>query len=278
MTKRIILTADDFGYNPAVSKAIVDLIKRQRLSAASCMTNMSDWHEYLAELLEHQDRCSIGLHFNLTDGCLISTGKPAYELKNLIMKSYLRQLRQEDIELELQSQINEFKAKTGFLPNYIDGHQHIQQLPVIRNALIKVIHKNWPDKKPYMRIASNGLLKSWLKPKALILHLLGSDKLKKLCIKNQIPCNSSFSGVYNLRPNHNYAQVFAGFLNEIQEQGIIMCHPGLATSSTADPIHAARATEYEFFQSDEFLELLVRYKIRISMGEGNLERCKKEDL
>lgn len=275
MTKHIILTADDFGYNSAVSQAILDLVKQQRLSATSCMTNIPGWDEHLAELLNYKEHCNIGLHFNLTEGCLLSTGKPAYTLNSLIIQSYLRQLNQTLIETELQAQIDEFKIKTGFLPAYIDGHQHIQQLPIIRKALVSVINKQWPTDKPYVRISSNGLLKSLLKPKALVLHLLGAAPLKTLCKNHRIPFNPSFSGIYNLQPGQNYPQLFEYFLNEIEDKGILMCHPGAASGlSSNDPIYEARVTEYQFFGSHEFQKLLSQYNTQLLPVRDDCARVK----
>ena len=36
----------------------------------------------------------------------------------------------------------------GFAPDFIDGHQHIQQLPIIRDAILDVYLKFFPKKNP----------------------------------------------------------------------------------------------------------------------------------
>ena len=42
---KLILCADDFGQSEAIDLAIIDLIKKDRLSAASCMTLSPRWVE-----------------------------------------------------------------------------------------------------------------------------------------------------------------------------------------------------------------------------------------
>ena len=68
MTKRIVLCADDYGQAPAISDGIIELLKDQRLSAVSCMTNTPDWPIYAKNLLPFRLERDIGLHFNLTEG------------------------------------------------------------------------------------------------------------------------------------------------------------------------------------------------------------------
>lgn len=266
MTQQIILTADDFGLNSAISRAIVKLVKKQRLSAVGCMTNIKDWSVHLSELLAHKNHIDIGLHFNLTDGYLLHSKQPAFPLKALILKAYLQKIKIEEIETELLKQIDEFENKAGFLPQYIDGHQHIQQLPIIRTALVNIINKVWNNQtKPYVRVSHCHRLAQFKNFKALIIHLMGSQSLRKLLEKNKIYFNSSFAGIYNLHPSSNYFKLFKNFINQLDNNGILMCHPGILQTNEIndDPIALTRSAEFEFLLSDEFLALKQTTKISI---------------
>lgn len=68
--KRIILCADDYGQNDVISQAILNLIKKKRLTAVSCMVAGVDWARHAAMLAKVQDQIDVGLHVNLTeDSC-----------------------------------------------------------------------------------------------------------------------------------------------------------------------------------------------------------------
>lgn len=253
MTKSIILCADDFGYNTAVSQGIINLVAKQRLSAVSCMTNMPAWENHIAALLKFRDTIDIGLHFNLL--------KPS--LPQLIAVCFLRQLNNCDIETEFQTQLDIFKKSTGFLPDHIDGHQHIQQLPGISTALINVIKRNYSEKMPLVRLSSNGLYNSLkTSSKAVIVHILGASKLAKLTKQHAVPTNTSFAGFSDFNPKADYKIQFETYLKQINDHGLIMCHPGLAEPfDSQDSIAASRVNEYAFFSSDAFIELLQQNEI-----------------
>ena len=74
-----------------------------------------------------------------------------------------------------------------------------------------------------------------------------------LLIKQGIKYNTSFSGIYNFNAMMNYSQLFPLFLDSTLNNGLIMCHPGLAHSNFSDPIANNRIAEYEYLVSDEFL-------------------------
>lgn len=259
MKKRIILCADDYGQNTAISQGILSLIQQQKLSATSCMTNMPTWPEMAAPLREYKNKIDIGLHFNLTDGNALTKEAQIYfgNLNRLIKQAFLKQLNQQIIEAELKAQLDAFISATGFLPDYIDGHQHIHHLPIIRSALLNVYQQYFSEKKAYIRISSNSLIQAikqsfrcW---KILIITLTGALQLKKELIKKNIPHNATFSGIYNFAANKNYAAQFKIFLKEVDEGGLIMCHPGL-TSDAIDPIYATRNQEFNYLKSEELLQ------------------------
>lgn len=252
--KSIILCADDFAYNPAISRSILKLIKQERISATSCMANMPGWPAAAQELKAFDQKVDIGLHFNLTEGPSLS-GFSFMPLKRLLIFSNLRLLNQQKIYTELCAQLDEFKNQFGRLPDFIDGHQHIHQLPIVRDALLRAYKKYFPEKKVYIRLSSNGF--SW-QLKSLIINLSGALNLKRQLIKLKIPHNSSFAGIYNLKPHKNYAQTFQGFIDEIKNQGLIMCHPA---NQSHDEIGPARQQEFDFFSGADFAAVLENIKL-----------------
>jgi len=192
----------------------------------------------------------MGLHFALTDTKpeMIKTSQHPH----IIQQAYCNQLRQSDIENELTRQIEKFERATGILPHFIDGHQHIHQLPTVRNALLSVYDRIFPDQSCYIRVP---IMKPW-SLKSTIIAFTGGFQLRKRLTKKNIPHNTSFSGVYNFKNAQQYPHYFRQFLQHIQTDGLIMCHPSLPENSPQhnDRIAVARAYEFNYFNSPEFLK------------------------
>jgi len=241
--KKITLCADDYGQNEAISQAIIVLLEKNRLSATSCMTTASDWPVHAKWLQPFTKQADIGLHFNLTEGKSLSLSK-------LLLKAYCRSLNTSAIEAELHAQLDAFREAMGRMPDFIDGHQHIHQLPIIRNALLNVYEERLRTTKCYVRCVHAPKvhdIKRW------IIQLLGASSFKKMIIKREIPHNSSFSGIYQFTDSMRYSQIFPRFLREISDGGIIMCHPGLSSSDTTDVIAKARYDEFLYLESNQFM-------------------------
>lgn len=260
-TKRVILCADDYGFNAQVSAGIIELLKAQRLSAVSCMTNMPAWKTQALYLNAYKHNVDIGLHFNLTDGSPLTAANSFcskqnrfFPLKTVISKAYTRQLNKHMLKQELKAQIAAFMAELGVLPNFIDGHQHIQQLPVIRQALIEVYQElKLQGKSVYIRLSMGPTLPKRAKIKALFIRLLGANTWRKKLVKAGIPHNSSFSGIYDFSDSAQYAEIFPDFLTDVNTRGIVMCHPGGTSSDPQDSIRLARVAEYNYFNSEQFI-------------------------
>lgn len=233
MKKRIILCADDYGMEPEINKGILKLAQMQRLSAVSCMSNYPKWPSSAQQLKPYHKKISIGLHFNLPE-----------QLPYLIIKAYLRLLNPYEIKMILEKQYALFCDHMGFEPDYLDGHQHIHALPTIRNVVLSF----WQEKRPNKPIRITYTPQKMLKAK--LINLLGGQKLKSLCEQHRIPHNNELCGIYNLNQKANYAIQFQKFLNESNEMGLIMCHPG----STNEPCFRMR--ELSYFISNDFAEIL----------------------
>jgi len=242
MKKCIVLCADDYGQAPAISQGILALLKMARLSAVSCLVTTPYWPEHAKWLQPFQSNIDIGLHFNLT--------LDKSSLGSLMAKSMIRQLDAGLIAAELNTQIDAFLTATGRLPDFIDGHQHVHQFPIIRDALLKVYLERFPDKKPYIRVAQ--FSSYYLSLKKAIVQLMGAHALIKRLDENKIKYNHSFSGMYSFTNASKYPALFPSFLAEIGAGGLIMCHPGMPSPGPTDPISMARFLEYQYLSSLRF--------------------------
>ena len=272
--KSIILCADDYGQNTAISQAIIALLREKKLSATSCMTTMPLWLEQAKWLFPFKNQIDIGVHFNLTHGRPLSSAfRMAYgdafrSLAHLLVKSYLRQLDAPAILAELQAQLDQFVAGMGCLPDFIDGHQHIHQFPVIRDLIVEVYQARLRQNNSYIRSVYD--THAWVSftqkgyGKRLLIQLCGARAFKRRLVQQNIPHNSTFSGIYSFSQVLKYAELFPKFLKHSQQGGLIMCHPGLEGSEQDDAIAFFRPLEYRYFQSKSFLDACQQQQVVIS--------------
>jgi predicted glycoside hydrolase/deacetylase ChbG (UPF0249 family) len=150
-------------------------------------------------------------------------------------------------------------------PDFIDGHQHVHQYKIVRDALFCVhkkvmVHAQHEAETEhfdaFFRNTSNGYqdlfsLKSF--PKRQVLSILGGLKFRKMLIAEQYTTNSSFTGIYNFKYAYKYREYFKRFLVESKNGGIIMCHPGILSQDVTDPLHKFRHHELSYFMSDFYL-------------------------
>jgi chitin disaccharide deacetylase len=276
--KRIILCADDYGLNTAVSQGIIALLRLGRLSAVSCMTTSPLWPQFSSLLKPYRQQADIGLHFNLTEGKPLSDaysrryGNNFFTLPQLIIRAFLGQLNREAIEQECEAQLNQFVAETGVLPDFIDGHQHIHQLPIIRKAVVNVYLRYLNNRKAYIR-ATYRRVRPYSRSahiKQIIIGFCGASGLKQLLKKHTIPHNPIFGGIYSFGSVSQYGQAFSYFINNIRDLGLIMCHPGLQNEKEKDPISSARFGEYLYLSSPQFVTDCEALGVELIKGVDSL--------
>jgi predicted glycoside hydrolase/deacetylase ChbG (UPF0249 family) len=232
--KKIIICADDYGLNAAISRGIIKLAELNRISATSCLVKSRNFSEYANWLKPFIGNIDIGLHFDLT-----SDGS---SLAKLILKSQAHLLSKKKIADELKSQLDLFTNYFGVLPNYIDGHQHIHQFPIICDVLIDLMKQLTPQ--PYIRYVHPNTKNPYLL-KQLAIAAMSDLKFKHKLQKAGIPHNLNFAGIYNFSPTVNYGMLFQKFLTNIGENGLIMCHPAQAALDD-DAIGLARVNEFNY--------------------------------
>lgn len=277
--KNIVLCADDYGQAATINQGILLLLARKRLSAVSCLVTADNFAECATLLRPYAPAADIGLHFNLTQGKPLSSayrkryGSEFAGLKSLMLRSIFGQLDKQIILAELVAQLEQFQLTLGFLPNFIDGHQHIHQFPLIRASLVLLHQQLMLDKNFYIRwVRIKGL--PWQKEnlKAKIIQAMGTKAMGKLLCAQQISHNQSFAGIYNFSKDISYAEIFPKFLQQIEDQGIILCHPAAGLDAD-DAISEQRVAEFNYFCSQKFNEDCHKNDIRIARFKHNSAPC-----
>jgi hypothetical protein len=154
--KRIWLCADDYGISPGVNSAIRELIERGRLNATSVMMVTPaigrDEAARLQASAAKNPRCAIGLHVTLTAPFrpLTMHFRPLRDelflpFPKLLRAGMLRRLDPEIIRAEVTMQIAAFRDLFGRAPDFVDGHQHVQLYPQVRDGLLAAVKDKAPE-------------------------------------------------------------------------------------------------------------------------------------
>lgn len=268
LPRRIWLCADDYGMSPGVNRAIRELIERKRLNATSVMVVGAaiDRAEIdgLIQAVSANPNCAIGLHATLTAPFAPLTmhfqpldGGQFLPLGRLLRASLLRRLDPEIAQAELLAQIAAFKQLFARAPDYIDGHQHVQLFPQIREAFLAAVQEAAPNGWVRQCGRSLPLSQRLNSPKALLLDTL-SATFRQKAAREGIAFNPGFAGAYDMVRGRDFSDAMQGFLTGLPEGGLIMCHPGFVDEILIglDNVTHQREREFAFLNSDDFPRLL----------------------
>jgi len=262
--RHIWLVADDYGISRAVNAAIRDLMARGSINATSVMVVASGFDdEEAAKLSASRGDGAVGLHLTLTAPFRpLSTGYgPTHDgvwlsLGATFVASMLRRLNAHALTEEITAQIVRFTAAFGRPPDFIDGHQHVHLFPQIGTSMLSVARQSVPG--AWVRQCGRATF-SLSDRKAVVLDAL-SRRFRKRAQASGVRTNLAFAGTYDFRSSADFADLFASFLDDLPDGGVIMCHPGLVDAELArnDTLTALREREYAFFKDEVFRDLLAR--------------------
>lgn len=270
--KHLILNADDFAFNAAVSRGIVTLAQLGRLTATSAMTLSPRWAKDAPALAELRAQIDVGLHLDWTSPFAIEAGH-GRGLKRAMLTAVLGGYSQAKARDVIERQLDAFEQVWQAPPSHIDGHQHVHQFKGIRDALVDIMAKRYKgvaiDQKPYLRIsrgASKGA-SGWLDVKANVIAALNSNAIKNIAIKASITPARGLFGIYNFEGSEgDFGRLMAQWLMEAPDHTIIMCHPAngaIDALDADDGIAQARQREFNYLSNDAFAQALSHASVNL---------------
>jgi chitin disaccharide deacetylase len=275
LPRRIWLCADDYGLSPGVNRAIRDLIERGRLNATSVMVVTPaigrDEVTALQEVAGKSPRCAIGLHATLTAPFrpLTMHFKPVdggmfLPFPKLLRAGLLRKLDSEIIRAELMVQLTTFKELFGRAPDFVDGHQHAQLFPQVRDGFLAAVKEVAPHAWVRQGGSNQPLAKRLGAPKALVLDVL-SAQFRKRAARAEIAFNPAFAGAYDFSRAPDFGALMGQFLDSLPEGGLVMCHPGFVDDVlvSLDPLTTQREHEHKYLAGEDFARLLAANKVTL---------------
>lgn len=289
--RKLIVNADDFGFNREVTDGIIQCHQKGCVTSTTLMANMPA-AEYAAEQAKKFPNLSVGIHFALSDGPVVSApGKiPALVNKDgqfpdsAVVVSLAKQCRLPlgQIELEFTAQIEKFLS-LGITPTHCNSHQNIEVYPQPCIAIMRVAkkynikrmrtHRGWHLMDKTEGFKMNNLFKMLRANMARGHKIIYYDlfhyyrKLRGYKLPNT---KFGFSRIISSSPLKCDLASWAILLQNLPEGASeLIAHPGLPSDDPLD--HAwfrkKRVLEYELFSNPKTKQLcrefgvdLVNYK------------------
>ena len=274
--RRIWLCADDYGISPGVNRAIRQLIEGGRLNATSVMVvGPAVGRAEISALqaaVATSPRCGIGLHVTLTApfrplSMLFQPldGGMFLPFPKLLRAGLLRRIDPELVHGELRVQLAAFHDWFGRAPDFVDGHQHAQLFPGVRDAFLAAVQAAAPRAWVRQGGRQQPLLRQLGPPKALLLDVL-SRQFRRRASRAKIAFNPAFAGAYDYARQSDFGALMRQFIDGLPEDGVIMCHPGFVDDTLVglDPLTAQREQEHAFLAGDQFPPLLAAHHVTLA--------------
>jgi len=284
--RTLAVCVDDFGLHEGVNQAVFDLLALGRISAVSCLVDGPAWASGATQLnsLVGQGAhavADVGLHLNFTEllDASAQAACPSQPLGALIQAAYLRRLSVPALRAEIERQWARFEAVWGRAPDFVDGHQHVHQLPQIREALAQVLRARYPaahrNPRPWLRLCRSPGPRGLLAGigvvdtlKAAVIATLGAPVLGRIARQTGLPHSQRLLGVYPFDADAvGYERRWQAWLKLARPGDLLMCHPAAPQPEAPpqpDVIAASREMEHAVLRSDRFGALLAEAGWRVA--------------
>ncbi|HZH12036.1 MAG TPA: ChbG/HpnK family deacetylase [Microvirga sp.] len=276
-TRNVILCADDYGLSDGVSRGIVELAWMGRLSATGAMTNMPGWRRAVPDLMPLKGHIGVGLHLNLTTGAplgpmgrLAPSGRLPL-LEAVLGMAFKGRLDRSELAGEIARQLDAFEDAFGEAPSFIDGHQHVHVLPVVRSALFQVLRERNYAGRLWLRDPTDRTMSILRRPigrgKAFIVKGLARGFAREAHAAG-FATNKGFSGFAPFDLSVPADRIFETAFSRLGPMPLVMCHPGYVDDElrALDPAVESRVAELNYLKSDAFSTLLEARRLSLVPG------------
>lgn len=279
--KGLILCADDFAVNAGASLGIAKLAAMGRISATSVMVLSPRWEQDVALLQDLRGRIDVGLHLDWTSDFALAAGH-GLSLGAAMIKAAIGGFDAKAARAIIERQLDAFEAQWQAPPDYVDGHQHVQQFAGIRQALVQVLSSRYgsgaPGRDngaaavqraqqppmPYLRISRAPAGTADLKSR--VIAAMGANALENIASEVHLTRATALLGIYDFSGGRRrYGQLMQGWLRAAPSGSIIMCHPAQAAEPD-DPIGVARAEEFAYLSGPDFSKALAQAGAQLVRG------------
>jgi len=262
--KRIVVCGDDFGMNAGIDAGMLRLARLGRLSAISCLTQGTTFAAHGPGLRDLD--LDLGVHLNLTETLDESVQAPVMPLPALIARAYAGRLDEAWLDQQLARQFDAFETVLGRAPDYVDGHQHVHQLPGVLPRLLRLLQQRYGRRAPWLRYTAPGMQEGIPlreSAKARLIGALGAGAVARVARRDGWRTNRRLLGVYDLQGGaRRYAGLLQHWLNNARDGDLLMCHPALP--GAGDALARQRAAEFEVLARPELGDWMRLNGVRVA--------------
>lgn len=235
--RTLIINADDLGYDPAVTRGILEAMRAGLVSSATLMVNTP----FSEEAARQAEGLGLGLHLNLARGRPLSGAIPAALLSGgAFSEPRAPELPAAAVEAEALAQLDRLEALLGRPATHLDVHKHLHRHPPILAGLIAAARQR-------------------------NLPLRAIDPPMRDTIRRAGPRTTDhFIGDTGAEAYWTLARLLHAL--ETLPEGIteLMCHPGLAPSAVQSGYSAQREVELAAFLHPDARRRLDALGIRLA--------------
>ena len=145
--KRLIVSADDFGFSKSINRGIVRAFKDGIVTSIHLMPAASEFEDALAGASEAGIK-EMGAHLCLTDAAPVTSPDkiPTLVADNarlpdgyagIVSGLLFKKINLQEIHLELKNQLERIK-KTGIKITSLSSHEHVHMLPDILSIFVEL--------------------------------------------------------------------------------------------------------------------------------------------
>jgi len=270
--RRLWLIADDYGLSPGVSRGILDLLERGRLSGTGCMTLFAEWQDEAAALRDVPPEAAIGLHLTLTDQIACSGASALAphgrlpSLGRLALLTSMNSRAAQAVHVELNAQYARFVDAIGRTPDFLDGHQHVHFLPVVRRWISNLAKQTENGPAPFVRGAPVlGHAPPAVMTKVAVVRGMARG-FDRFVSAQGLDIAGPLSGFYDWKDGTAFAAAIARAAGTLPDNALFMCHPGHVDDilKSRDSLQNPRFVELQYLQSEEFSGLLRKNGVTLA--------------
>jgi predicted glycoside hydrolase/deacetylase ChbG (UPF0249 family) len=146
--------ADDYGITLAQAEHICDCRTNGCLTGVSAMPNAPALPQAMSRI-DHDQALTVAVHLNMTEGLCLSPPEdipllaqsdgrfyPSFFRLFALSLTHRRGALREQLKQEIKAQIQRVRPLLGDRPLRLDGHQHIQMIPIVMGAIREVVEEN----------------------------------------------------------------------------------------------------------------------------------------
>ena len=245
MTRRLIVTADDFGVGPATSRGILDLAAAGVVTSTVLLVNSPHAVECVRLWEQAGKPLELGWHPCLTMDApvlpsarvptLVGDGCRFLPLGAFLKRLTFGRVRADEIEAELRAQHERFRELVGHPPPLVNAHHHVHVFRPVGAALMRILGEQ--PTKPFLR----RVVEPWrtlrrvsgVRVKRWVLSTLGKRAALRQAAAG-FPGNDELLGVTD-PPFVHEPDFFPRWVqNATGEVVELMCHPGYADDALGD--------------------------------------------